>query len=263
MIVKTEAIVLRSMKYGETSRILTLYTRDFGLMSVIVKGARSSKPKFGASLDLMSHCATVIYTKEHRDLQLLTQADLLRQYRHIIDNADRLMYGFAILEFLSATVHGEEAHEELFEILHSSLEALDEQHVRPTNVLLHYLWKLAHALGIDLDAGNCVHCGIALDEEHALGERTSFSLSSGGFTCAGCPPAPDSLESSAETVRGLQWLARHEVGATHTLVLSRNAEHESLNLLHRHLASHIPEMRTIKSLPMLDMFDERMQNSNS
>ncbi|PLX25346.1 MAG: DNA repair protein RecO [Ignavibacteria bacterium] len=254
MIVKTEAIVLRSMKYGETSRILTLYTRDFGRMSVIVKGARSAKPKFGAALDLMSHSAVVMYKKEHRELQLLTQADLLHQYRRVIDNADRLMYGFAILEFLSATVHGEEAHEELFEILHSSLEALNEEQARPENILLHYLLRLSQALGIGLDAGSCVRCGLALEEEDALRRTAHFSLSRGGFTCAHCPPPPDVMDCAVESVRDLQWIDRHEVGNIVTLAMSRRAAGESLNLLHRHLASHIPEMKAIKSLPMIDLF---------
>lgn len=245
------------MKYGETSRILTLYTRDFGRMSAIVKGARSAKPKFGAALDLMSHSAVVMYKKEHRELQLLTQADLLQQYRSVIDSADRLMYGFAILEFIAATVHGEEAHEELFEILHSSLEALNEERARPANILLHYLLRLSQALGFGIDAGSCMRCGIALEEEEALQKRARFSLSSGGFTCAGCSPPSDAIECAVESVRDLQWIIRHEVRNLGTLAMSQRAATESLNLLHRHIASHIPEMRAIKSLPMIDLFAVR------
>lgn len=254
MIVKTEAIVLRSMKYGETSRILTLYTREFGRMSVIVKGARGRKPKFGAALDLMSRSDTVMYKKEQRELQLMTQADLVQQYRRVIDSPDRLMYGFAVLEFLYATVHGEEAHEELYDILLHALEALDAERARPANLLLHYLLRLSGALGIGIDTQHCARCRTAFEEESALQGSASFSLTGGGFTCAGCPPAPDSMETAIETVRALAWLDGHAAGDVHTLALSPRAAGESLQVLERHLKSHIPDMRAVKSVPMLDIF---------
>lgn len=254
MIVKTEAIVLRSMKYGETSRILTLYTREFGRMSVIVKGARGTKPKFGAALDLMSRSDAVIYTKEQRELQLMTQADLVRQYRRVIDSSDRLMYGFAILEFLYATVHGEEAHEELYDILLHALEALDAEQARPANVLLHYLLRLSGALGIGIDAHHCARCRISFEEERALRGSAAFSLTGGGFTCADCPPAPDSMETAVETVRALSWLDRRPAAEVHTLALTPRSAGEALQVLQRHLKSHVPDMRMVKSVPMLDIF---------
>ncbi|MCB2204910.1 DNA repair protein RecO [bacterium] len=242
------------MKYGETSRILTLYTRDFGRMSVIVKGARSSKAKFGAALDLMSRSDAVIYTKEQRELQLLSQADLIRQYRRVVDGPDRLMYGFAVLEFLYATVHGEEAHEELYDVLLHALEALDAEDVRPVNVLLHYLYRLSEVMGFGLDAHHCIRCRTSFSEETALHGKAAFSLTNGGFTCASCPPALDSMETGIETVRALAWIDQHDVSQVYRLNMSPHAAREGLNLLHRHIASHIPEMRQVKSLPMLDIF---------
>lgn len=254
MIAKTEAIVLRSMKYGETSRILTLYTRDYGRMSVIVKGARAAKAKFGMALDVMSHSAVVMYMKEQRELQLLTQADLIEQYRGIVDHPDRLMYGFALLEFLSATVHGEEAHEELYEVLVSSLAALDAAEARPANVLLHYLLRLIHALGLAIDARHCTRCRADLSLEQALRLHASFSERQGGFTCADCLPAADGKRVSIETVGALRWLDAHAVAQSATLALSPRAASEALQLLQQHLREHLPEMRQVKSLSMLDLF---------
>jgi DNA repair protein RecO (recombination protein O) len=254
MIVKTDAIILRSMKYGETSKILTIYTREFGRMSVIVKGARSAKPKFGAALDVMSHSTVVMYKKDQRELQLLTQADLIRQYRGIIDHPERLMYGFALLEFLSATINGEEAHEELYTVLESSLAALDAADARPAAVLLHYMLRLIHVLGLGIDVRHCARCRADLGEESAFGRYAAFSETQGGFTCAQCPPAPGSLHTSVETVGVLRWLDSHAVEQASTLAVSGWAVKESMHLLQRHLAAHIPEMRKVKSLPMLDLF---------
>ncbi len=254
MIVKTDAIILRSMKYGETSKILTLYTREFGRMSVIVKGARSEKPKFGAALDVMSHSNVVMYKKDNRELQLLTQADLLQQYRGIIDHPDRLMYGFALLEFLTVTVHGEEAHEDLYTVLESSLAALNADDARPGAILLHYLLRLIHALGLGLDVQHCIRCRADFGEISTLHNHAAFSDSHGGFTCAECPPGPDSMRTAIETVGVLRWLDTHPVDHSTKLSISDRAAREGMQLLQRHLASHVPEMRKVKSLSMLDLF---------
>jgi DNA repair protein RecO (recombination protein O) len=254
MIVKTEAIVLRSMKYGETSRILTLYTRDYGRLSVIVKGARAAKSKYGMALDVMSHSAVVMYTKEQRELQLLTQADLIEQYRGIVDHPERLMYGFALLEFISATVHGEEAHEELYDVLVSSLAALNAEGARPSNVLLHYLLRLIHALGLAIDVAHCSRCRADFADEQTLTGHAAFSVRQGGFTCASCPPAPDSQRCSIETVGVLRWLETHTAEHCATLAISPRAAREALQLLQGHLHEHMPEMRQVKSLSMLDLF---------
>ncbi|MFA6233198.1 MAG: DNA repair protein RecO [Bacteroidota bacterium] len=254
MIVKTDAIILRSMKYGETSKILTLYTREFGRMSVIVKGARGEKTKFGAALDVMSHSSVVMYKKDQRELQLLTQADLLQQYRGIIDHPERLMYGFALLEFLTVTVHGEEAHEDLYTVLETSLAALNADDARPAAVLLHYLLRLIHALGIGLDAQHCTRCRADLGDESTLQNHAAFSEIHGGFTCSQCPPAPNSMQTGIETVGVLRWLDTHAVGLSSKLSISDRAAKEGMQLLQRHLASHVPEMRKVKSLSMLDLF---------
>lgn len=254
MIVKTDAIVLRGMKYGETSRILTLYTRDYGRMSVIVKGARGAKSRFGAALDVMSHSAVVIYRKEQRELQLLTQADLITPYRGISADPERLMYGFALLEFILATVHGEEAHEDLYDVLASSLAALDAVHARPAPVLLQYLLRLIHALGLAIDVRHCVRCRADFSDERTLRVHAAFSELQGGFTCAVCSPAPDSLRVHVETAAALRWLDQHPIGQASTLALSDRAAKEGLALLQRHLRGHLPEMRQVKSLAMLDLF---------
>lgn len=254
MIVKTDAIILRSMKYGETSKILTIYTREFGRMSVIVKGARAAKPKFGAALDVMSHSAVVMYKKDQRELQLLTQADLISQYRGIIDHPDRLMYGFALLEFLTATVNGEEPHEELYTVLESSLAALDAADARPAAVLLHYLLRLIHVLGLGIDVRHCVRCRADLGSETAFARHAAFSETQGGFTCVQCPPALASLNTGIETVGVLRWLDSHAVEQASTLAISERAAKEGMHLLQRHLSAHLPEMRKVKSLPMLDLF---------
>ena len=254
MIVKTEAIVLKSMKWGETSRIVTLYTREFGKLSIIAKGARGAKAKFGAALDVMSRSDLVVYRKEHHDLHLLSQADLIRQYRGIIDDPARLMAGFAILEFLHVTVQGEEEHQELFELLARALDDLDAHDEDAHLVLLRFLLGLASVLGVGFDMEHCVSCRAPLDRTNIVREYAAFSTGYGGCTCAGCTQKPDSLQISRKALFLLQQL---HAGADAATVLDGSAHtvtQEAVHLLNKHLAAHIEGMRSVKSMKMLDAF---------
>ena len=71
-IVKTRGIVLRSRRMGETSRMATLYTEDFGKLTVTAKGARRIKSKFGSALELMAEVQAVCYIRDTRNLQTLS-----------------------------------------------------------------------------------------------------------------------------------------------------------------------------------------------
>ena len=66
MLIKTEAIILKSMKYRDTSKIVTFYTKEFGKLKGIAKGARTAKVNLVAALEPMTHSMLVIYKKEHQ-----------------------------------------------------------------------------------------------------------------------------------------------------------------------------------------------------
>jgi DNA repair protein RecO (recombination protein O) len=74
MLVTTDAIVLRSRKQGDTSKICALYTKEYGLVDVIAKGAREMKSKFAGSLELFMHVTAVFYKKQGKELYLLSKS---------------------------------------------------------------------------------------------------------------------------------------------------------------------------------------------
>src|SRR5215204_6429821 len=77
-LVSTPAVVLSSLRYSETSKIVRLATREFGVQSVIAKGALRPKSRFGAALQLLSEGEAQFVLKENRELHLLTTFDLRR-----------------------------------------------------------------------------------------------------------------------------------------------------------------------------------------
>ena len=80
-IVKTEGLIIRVMDYLESSKIITCFTPDHGKISLLAKGAKRPKSRLGGSLDLLQHIALVYYQKDTRELQTLSQVDVISSFQ--------------------------------------------------------------------------------------------------------------------------------------------------------------------------------------
>ena len=99
-IIRTDAIVLRGLDYGETSRIVTLFTRERGKMSVMAKGARKTKSKFGSTLQPMSHVEVVFYYKPTRTLQILSESSHVRAFHDLQRSLEKITLGLRVVELV-------------------------------------------------------------------------------------------------------------------------------------------------------------------
>ena len=113
-IIKTEAVVLSKMNYGDTSMIASLFTEDLGKISVIVKGARSPKSKYGRIVDLINHLSVVLYKKESREVQLLSGADTIDHYPEIKNDLNKLKYAYSIAELVKNLLAEHEVSKRIF-----------------------------------------------------------------------------------------------------------------------------------------------------
>ena len=144
MLVRTEAVVLRSIPYGETSRIATLYTKEKGKVTVIAKGARSSKSKYGSTTQPLSVVQAVFYYRPNRSVQTLSQCAHTRILR--LDSLDKLSAGLRTLELTNALTE-EEAQQEIFNLLVSVLSSIQNTSTNATLLQLYFEMQLATALG--------------------------------------------------------------------------------------------------------------------
>ena len=126
MIVTTDAIVLRSRKQGDSSLICSLYTRSFGLVDVIAKGARQMKSKFGGGLELYTELTAVFYKKHGRDLYLLSKAETQKRSTKLQASLEKIEASTKIAELLLGTLHDEEENPKLYDLLQKTLGALGE-----------------------------------------------------------------------------------------------------------------------------------------
>jgi DNA repair protein RecO (recombination protein O) len=153
MIVSTDAIVLRGRKQGDTSKLATLYTRDFGKIDVIAKGAREQKSKFGGALEMFAYSRVVLYKNNRPDaLSLLSNAESVEPNHGILRSLARMETATNIIELMLRAMHDEEANTELFELLATTLKAIaqwDDHAARA--VQFRFYLDFARQMGFEVD----------------------------------------------------------------------------------------------------------------
>jgi DNA repair protein RecO (recombination protein O) len=176
---KTEAIVLRSIRYGEADRVLHLYTPGRGRIGAIAKGARRARSRFGARLEPFFHVRVVLH-EGRSDLHTVTSADTITSHGALRAHAETLDAAARACDAVSRLFETPEPHPEVFQLLRSELALLsaDPQHASPANGLAFRL-KLLLAAGIVPHLSACASCG-------ARGNLRAFSAAAGGVVCDSC-----------------------------------------------------------------------------
>jgi DNA repair protein RecO (recombination protein O) len=178
----TEAVVLHAFDYLETSRIVRLMTRDAGVQSVLARGARSSRKRFGSAIDLFAQGTAEIHLRGNRDLQSLASFDVTRARPQLATDVGRFTAGSMIAE-LSLRWAGEDASPGLFDAVE---HALDKVAAAPAGesieAALAGAWHIIATLGFTPALDVCANCHATLDPS----ARVAFSHSAGGALCANC-----------------------------------------------------------------------------
>ncbi len=180
---KSLAIVLRVIEFSETSIIATLFTREFGKISALAKGARRPKSPFEAALDLCALCRIVFLAKSSDSLDLLTEARLERRFRAAQRDLARLYAGFYVVELLNELTDKGDPHPDLFDLADATLLSLDEDGDVAALVLrfeLVALRWLGHLPSLDA----CSQCGTPIEPNG----RISLAPTAGGVLCPNCRP---------------------------------------------------------------------------
>ncbi|MBW3660083.1 MAG: DNA repair protein RecO [Gemmatimonadetes bacterium] len=182
-LVRTEAFVLKAFRYGETSMIYRLFTRDRGVVPVIAKGVRRPKSRFGASLDPFHRLQVVYYDKPGREIQTLSQVELLAGHPGVVGSLDRMEAAGTWFRFLRAVVPEHAPAETLYDLAVTALDRLD--HVPPESVRRWETYHRAIAaerLGLAPRLDQCAACGADLPDRAGM----TLAIEEGGLACAAC-----------------------------------------------------------------------------
>jgi DNA repair protein RecO (recombination protein O) len=171
MIVSTSAVVLQSRKFGDSSKIVYLYTEEFGKLNLLAKGARQAKSKLSGMLEPLRYINVTFYRKPGRDLHILSSVESLSPMRRINDSLEHLATGLMILESISQTQEGNLPNPVLFGLIIDSLMMLDKLVPNPFNVFTFLQLQLSRELGFEL--------GLPIDDSLFGGRNVLFSQRNG------------------------------------------------------------------------------------
>ena len=190
--VKSEAIVLRSIRYGEADRILHLYSRQRGRVGAIAKGARKPRSRFGGRLEPFFRLDLVLH-EGRSDLLTVTSVSTLDGYSRLRSSGPALSAGARACDAVLRLLDSAEPNQPAYNLLCRYLDLLDDpEQPRGAELAaaLSFRLKLALAAGFAPELASCASCGEA---EHLVG----FSGAAGGVVCASCEAGSFELSQQA------------------------------------------------------------------
>jgi DNA repair protein RecO (recombination protein O) len=244
---KASAIVIRTVEFSETSLVVTLFTREFGKIGALAKGARRLKGPFESALDLLALCRIVFLHKSSDALDLLTEAKLLRRFRPAGHDLSGLYAGYYVAELLDQLTDDDDPHPELFDLADETLVALSAGESVAKWVVrfeLGMLRLLGHMPSLDA----CVECGAAV----ASAGRVAFGQLDGGVLCPACRGGKTQVVSvSAGVLRAMAQLADPDRQAWRRLEIDPRSLGELRGLMNHyftHLLGRKPKMHAYLGL---------------
>ncbi len=176
---QADAIVLRRLDYGEADRILTLLTREYGKLAAIAKGARKSKARPAASLDLFAR-SRMMLAKGH-NLDVVTQVERRGDVRNIAGDLQRTAYACLVAEVVDKVLEDRHPVDDVFELVVATLDRLNASDRSSRADAAWFVMRILDLLGYQPQLYACAGCGKDLPEVEAW-----FSPLLGGVLCARC-----------------------------------------------------------------------------
>jgi len=180
---RTEALVLRYVEYGESDLIIHLLVPELGKLAVIAKGARRSVKRFSGSLDLFNHIRIQVDRRRRTALARLDQAKLIEPFTALRTECTRFALACHLLEILDRLTPEDGVRVEMQHIFRFALGAMGALCERKPDTRFGMLLQLRTlaALGMRPEFSRCVRCGAALSDS-----AVEFCVPEGGVVCDPC-----------------------------------------------------------------------------
>jgi DNA repair protein RecO (recombination protein O) len=238
MVYTTKGIVLRTIKYGETSVIASIFTEMFGIQSYIVNGvrtaAKSSKAHFFQHASILE---MQVYHSDLKNLQRIKELKWDYLYKNILSDVTKNAVALYMVELLQKCLKQPEANADLFHFCEDALLQLDIAGDEITaNFPLYFSFQLAYFFGFRLQNNYSV-------------EKNIFDLREGYFTSKDL--IKDNYVEAGVSYQISQLLKAIHPADLAEIKLNKNIRQIILSALEDYYAFHIPEFGTMKTLPVL------------
>ena len=241
---RANAIVLKRMNYGETDRILTLYTREHGRLSAIAKGCRKPLSRLAAGTELFTYGRYMLATG--KSLDLVSQSETRESFPSIRADMHRIAYATYIMELVNETIEDREPNPDVFDTTLSSLYML-EGGIDPEVVTRAFELQVMTISGYRPRLDSCARCG------NPPGPNPRFSASLGGIVCGECGPLPDdAMDIHANTLTTLSVLLTAEPAQLKRMRLPAGVMDEMANVMRWYIRYRLErEMKSVEFIQAL------------
>ena len=240
MLQKTKGLVMRSVKYGDTSLVVTVFTEDFGVQGYMVNGVRKASvkgPLHASMFQPGTLLSLVVYTSGRQGLHRIREAEWLRIDRYGALDVRKQSVLFFMVELLQKCLRHPEAQPELFHFMEDALSALEEAPPQVTaNLPVFFALHLSHFFGFRMQDN--------FDDDHRC-----LDLREGLFVPS--PPAHPDWSDQAQSFLVAQFLRALQPADLEEMPLSREVRRRLLDLCLRYYALHISDFGRLQSIPVL------------
>ncbi|MCO7175691.1 DNA repair protein RecO [Sporolactobacillus kofuensis] len=176
MMAKTEGFIIRTTDYGESNKIVTLYTKEFGKIGLMARGAKKPKNPLSAVSHVLFY-GLCLFSKG-RGLGTLYQAETLNAFRTVREDIEKMGYAALVLELTDRLTEERQPSESIYHLLQAILLLMDKGK-DPAVLAALFAIKMMPQAGVAPELTHCVHCGQKRD-------NYAFSIMNGGFLCQNC-----------------------------------------------------------------------------
>ncbi len=236
----SEAVVLRTVNYSDSSLIVRLFTEQYGKVAVMAKGARRFKQGTVGVLQPPNHIDVWYQHKERREIQTLVKSEFVERYANLADDLQTSAAALVAVEMLDRAVHEADPHPIIFRLITATLQRLNQGGGDDVVVLHFYQLHLARQLGFGPQIALCEQCGLSL---------TSATLDSptGRLLCHRCQ-ADGATPIGGSALKHLRDLAATHITNLDTLRPNDRTKKQVGDFLLKHLFFHVDGMSNLKSI---------------
>ncbi len=175
MVIDVEGIILNEKNYGDTSKIVDLFTPQYGIIGVIAKGCKSMKSNLRSVTGKLTYGVFTIYYKKDK-LSILSEVSIIDNFSNIKKDIEKISYASFLLD-LTRQVYKQNNNRELYDLLISAVKKINEgfSSLIITNIIE---LKFLKYLGVMLNLDGCSICGSK--------KITTLSIDKGGYVCSNC-----------------------------------------------------------------------------
>ncbi len=200
---KTEAVVIGRMALGESDRLVTFYTREFGKVRGVAKAARRPRSRFGSALEPFTQGQLLFFETERSDLARVDAFDIVSSFQAVGEDLERFALGAWVVECLGRLSADRDPSPALYGLLLRTLRAL-EGRARPARAAFCFALRAVDLLGHRLRLDRCLTCG---RPSPFAGRAARLDFTAGGVVCEPCAAyGNDGVDLSRAAVSGLRRL---------------------------------------------------------